>query len=239
MLLSQTLIEDVEKTEFEFPLESVSKEIHAATDGRLELLLDAETRVIDEPQEIIGYFRKRLKESYGESLFHFILISRLIEKRLIEFEEIKEILKTPLFKPITFPRAHLIIPTIFPHPQIQSFSINPEVKEILEKDELSRLVIDNVLLEIQQTPELTYENYYINVSLEQDIEVPEWKEILVSVQVEERDFIEKMKLWETIEQKIRTKIEEIRGQCSTNEQKRKIDELNQDLAIEVIESTFF
>jgi hypothetical protein len=226
------LLEDVEGTEFEFPLERVSNEIHGATDGRLELLLDAKTLVIDETQEIIGYFRKRLKESYGKSLFHFIFISHLIEKRLTGFEETK---LQSFFKPLTFPKARLIIPTIFP-PQIQSLSINPEVREILKKDEHSRIIIDNVLLEIQEIPELKDENYYINVSLEQDIEVPDWKEIVVSVQVEGRDYDDKMRLWEAIEERVRTKIEHIRDKYPAKERKI-IDRINENLAIE-IEETF-
>ena len=118
------------------------------------------------------------------------------------------------------------------------FLITPEVRDKMKGNEHLQEVIDSVLVEISNLPELSIGNCLISVSLERDIELSDWEEILVSVQVEERSFVEKMKLWEAIEQKVRGKIEDIRGQCDTDEEKRVIDEINQDLAIEVVERAF-
>lgn len=112
--------------------------------------------------------------------------------------------------------------------------LQPEVGEMLEKNGHLRIIIGNVLLQIQEIPELKDENYYIDVSLEQDIEVPGWKEVLISVQVGGRDYDDKMRLWETIEERVRTTIERIRDKCPPDERKM-IDRINENLAIEIEE----
>lgn len=230
LFLSKIFGEDIGK--FGSHLERVDW-IHGATDGKVELVLDAETFTMAEQQETIEHYRKLMKEAYGESLFH-LFTSYLVKERLSEFEKI---LKSRFFETIQFSEVYPIIPTVLLGPQIKAFSISPEVREMMETNELHRTILDSVLLEIQETLELRDENYYINVSFEQDIEVPEWKEILISVKVEDMDFIEKMNLWETMEQQVRTEIEDIRNHCISDNQKRIIDEINQGLAIEVIERT--
>jgi uncharacterized protein YajQ (UPF0234 family) len=123
------------------------------------------------------------------------------------------------------------------NPQVRIFSTSPEVKEMLESDDISRTIFDSILLEIQEALESSGENYRINVSLEQDLEVPEWREILISVQVKERNYDEKMKLWESIEEIVRKRIDRIRDEYPKRERKI-IDGINENLAIEIEETQF-
>ncbi|MGQ9723592.1 MAG: hypothetical protein ACUVXA_20015 [Candidatus Jordarchaeum sp.] len=217
--MSEYFVEDELITKFESPLEAFSR-VHGTSDRRLELFLNAETSAIYESKDVIRYFSTRSS------------IIRCVFKELENLFKCVEV-KPRLFEPIISTNYFLSAKTIF-SPERRTFSINPEVREILEKDELSRTILDNVLLEIQEILELRDEDYTINISLVQDIEVPEWKEILFSVQVENRNYDDKMRLWEEIEEGVRTKIEQIREKYPEDEWKI-IDKINENLAIEVVE----
>jgi len=119
----------------------------------------------------------------------------------------------------------------------QTSSIETEVKEMLETDEYLKTILDNVLLKIQETLELGDETYYINVSLEQDIAIPDWKDILVLVKVKKRNHNAKMRLWETIEERVREIIEQIRDKYPAAEEGEIIDRFNENLAI-IIQEVF-
>ena len=232
--MSQNSVGVIETIGLERHLEKNLDFIGGVTNGKVELLLNVETHVVAET-DIIRYFRKLFEESYGGLSPYFICYryARSPESA-ISFEEIWK----SYFKPLAFPKAHLIIPTKFLSHIMQRLSITPEVIEKMEEDKHLRMVINNALNEVKGLLDLSNENYLIRASFEQDIEVPDWEEILVSVQIEERDFGEKMKLWEAIEEKVRSRIEDVRRQCVTDEQKRMIDEINQGLSVEVIDRTF-
>jgi hypothetical protein len=108
---------------------------------------------------------------------------------------------------------------------------------MLESDDILKTILDSLLQDIQEILESRDESYHISVSLEQDIEVPRWREILISVQVRERNYDEKMKLWENIEEMVRKKIESIRDERPKKERKI-IDDINENLAIEIEETQF-
>jgi len=117
-------------------------------------------------------------------------------------------------------------------------NIIPEVQKVLEKNEHSKIVLDNVLAEIQETLNQRNENHIIKVTLEQDAEAPRWKEIVITVQVRERDHNSKISLWEEIEEKVGAKIEQIRNKYSPKEWKI-IDKITQNLSIKLEEHPRF
>lgn len=224
-----------------FPYRKIMQNIDSLTDGKMELFLDAETYVADEKEKVrkeifrnyellkTSYYHMFLKAFYDSSLYNE-------HSRLTRFGD--------LFKPDfqTYFKSDFKTDfatfTQFLYPQIRFFSITSEVRDKMRENEYLSLIIDKALIEIRDLPELSSENYLVRASLERDIEVPDWEEIVVSIRIEERNFDEKMKLWEIVEQKIRSGIEVIRSQCVTDEQRQIVDEINQDLSVEVIESTF-
>lgn len=215
----QISIENVSHDEPE-PSEENASSIRSTTQHIIELLLDVKTGYKPEPAEI---FQSQLYYS----ILHSIL-KHCHEKLSIE--------AISHFRPfVIFPEARSLVQTLLPPLQIRTLSISLEVGEILDKNEYLKIVLDNALLEIQKILNLKDENYIINVSLEQDIEVPEWKEIVVSIQVRERDYNEKMNLWEEIEEKVRTKIEQIQNRYPPKERKI-IDKIYQNLSIEIEEN---
>lgn len=217
----QISIENVPHDELELSEENTR--IRSTTEYITELLLDVKTSSKTEPAETLQ-----------SPLLYSILYSIL--KRYHEKLSLSSIEAIPRFRRfVILPEVRLLVQTLFSPPQIRTLSISPEVQEILEKDEYSKIVLDNVLLEIQETLDLRDENYTVNVSLEQDIEVPEWREIVVAIQVRERDYNEKMNLWEEIEEKVRAKIEQIQSRYPPKEQKI-IDKIYQNLSIEIEEN---
>lgn len=119
---------------------------------------------------------------------------------------------------------------------IQRISKSSEIEEIIQRDKHLRTMLDISVTQIIHLLQQE-ENYLIHVFYEQDIEVPKWKEVVISVRITERSYDDKMRLWELIEGKVRTKIEEIRTQLPKKE-RRRIDRLNEKLSIRVKESIF-
>lgn len=233
--------DETEKEEVHFPSRKNMESIDSLTDGKMELFLDAETYVMDEKEKIMEQVLRNyefLKAFYGHMFWKAFYDSSLYieHSRLTRFgDRFKPDFQT-YFKSDFKTDFATFTESLFP--QIRFFSITSEVRDKMRENEYLRMIIDKALIEIRDLPQLSSENYLVHASLERDIEVPDWEEIVVSIRIEERNFDEKMKLWEIIEQKIRSRIEVIRSQCVNDEQRQIIDEINQDLSVEIIESTF-
>lgn len=202
-----------EKTgQIELSLERAPWEIRGGTDGKLELFPKAETYISDEMQNVYRYWNTIETSAKAQQ-------PNLI--KMLDFER--------LIKMFTIFLYQAILRSWQPFPPLQTISISPEVKINLERDKFSRIIIDASVIEIIRLLEQE-RNYLINVFCETDVEVPTWTEIVISVHVEKRPYEEKMRLWELLEEKVRTRIEEIRKQVSKAERKL-VDKTNENLAI--------
>ncbi|KPV61924.1 MAG: hypothetical protein AOA66_1597 [Candidatus Bathyarchaeota archaeon BA2] len=206
------------------------------TDGKPELLPRGETIVSEEfgeayrslsklsyvpldrswlpdVDELIGTFNACLYRGMMESLwqpflfrmFHISLHRTMIETLLQTF----------------------IIP-------LQRISKSSEIEETIQRDKNLRIMLDVSVTEIIYLLQQE-EEYSIHMFYERDVDVPKWKEVVISVHITERSFDDKMRLWELIEEKVRAKIEDIRKQMPKKE-RRKISRLNEKLSIRVKES---
>jgi hypothetical protein len=118
----------------------------------------------------------------------------------------------------------------------QGVVIYPEVREHMKSDEQLRKIIDASVIELSNALE-DEESYYLDIFEETDVDVPAWNENVIRVRTGTMNFENKMKLWERLEERVRSKIEEIRKQLPPNK-RRKIDAMNESLSIRLEEEAF-
>jgi len=69
-------------------------------------------------------------------------------------------------------------------------------------------------------------NYQIKVKIAEDLEIPEWKETLISIKVPKRSPKDLIRLWKIVEERVRKKIESIK-----KENEEEINKINENLVI--------
>lgn len=111
----------------------------------------------------------------------------------------------------------------------QEIIIQPEIRERMESDEPLRRIVDVSISELSNALE-GEDSYVLDVFGESDVEVPEWNENVIRVRIGTVSFENKIKLWESLEERVRSKIEEIRKQLPPS-RRRKIDAINENLSI--------
>ena len=111
----------------------------------------------------------------------------------------------------------------------QEIIIQPEIRERMESDEPLRMIVDVSISELSNALE-SEDSYVLDVFNESDVEVPEWNENVIRVRIGTVSFENKIKLWESLEERVRSKIEEIRKELPPN-RRRKIDVINENLSI--------
>jgi hypothetical protein len=106
--------------------------------------------------------------------------------------------------------------------------ISPEIKELSESNALFNDVLTTALSEISLLldKEMYKLNYQIKVKIEEDLEIPEWKETLISIKVPKRNPEDLVRLWKVVEERIRKKIESVK-----KENEEEINKINENLAI--------
>lgn len=115
----------------------------------------------------------------------------------------------------------------------ESIFIHPEIKTQMASDPYWQRIIDTSVTEASVTLR-NQEVFVIDVFEENDIDLPCWNEYVLRVRIAKGNFEDKMKLWETLEENIRSKIQEIRNRLKPSERK-KIDAINERLSIRVDE----
>lgn len=81
--------------------------------------------------------------------------------------------------------------------------MSTEIIEMTKKDKLVDKSLREILTSINYTLK---DNYKINVQIEQDIEIPDWKEILIIIKLSDIDRKQKIRLWKIIEERARKHI---------------------------------
>jgi len=106
--------------------------------------------------------------------------------------------------------------------------VSPEIKEISELDALFNDVLTTTLSEISflLDKEMDKLNYQIKVKIEEDLEIPDWKETLISIKVPKRSPQDLIRLWKIVEERVRKKIESIK-----KENEEEINKINENLVI--------
>jgi len=84
--------------------------------------------------------------------------------------------------------------------------IGSEIREMSE-DMYFNKILRHSLAEINFLLEKENLNYQINVTIEEDIEIPEWKEILFLIKISKIKHEELIRLWKNIGENVRKKIE--------------------------------
>jgi hypothetical protein len=107
--------------------------------------------------------------------------------------------------------------------------IQPEVREVMNRDEQLRRIIDASIVELSNALE-GEDSYSLDVFEESDVDVPGWNENVIRVRIGTVNFENNIKLWESLEEKVRSKIEEIRKQLPSG-RRRMIDAINENLSI--------
>lgn len=111
----------------------------------------------------------------------------------------------------------------------QEIIIQPEIRERMESDEPLRRIVDVSISELSNALE-GEDSYVLDVFGESDVEVPDWNENVIRVRIGALSFENKIKLWESLEERVRSRIEEIRKQLPPS-RRRKIDAINENLSI--------
>ncbi len=106
--------------------------------------------------------------------------------------------------------------------------ISPEIKELSESNALFNDVLITALSEISflMDKEMDKLNYQIQVKIEEDLEIPEWKETLILIKVPKRNPEDLIRLWKIVEERVRKKIESIK-----KENEEEINKINENLVI--------
>lgn len=167
------------------------------------------------------------------SLYTSTIISFLAgivqEQQKYECNRIKALIQcSPLFK--------TTMKTIRPFLPRQGIVIHPEIRVHMENNEYLRKIIDVSIIELSNVLE-DEDSYLLEVFEENDAEVPRWIENIIRVRIGNINFENKIMLWENLEERVRSRIEEIRRQLPPNK-RRKIDALNESLSIRLEEENF-
>lgn len=144
-----------------------------------------------------------------------------------------------VIKPWWYAAHHLVCPRYFgsqtdirpdtsPNIANNFTEISLEIKELSESNALFNDVLTTALSEISflLDKEMDKLNYQIKVKIEEDLEIPEWKETLISIKVPKRNPEDLIRLWKLVEERVRKKIESIK-----NENEEEINKINENLAI--------
>lgn len=157
-----------------------------------------------------------------------LLTKIMQEQQKYECDRIKALTQClPLFR-TTMETARPFLPR-------QGILIHPEIRVHMENDEYLRKIIDVSIIELSNALE-DEDSYFLEVFEENDAEVPTWIENVIKVRIGSMKFENKIKLWENLEERVRSKIEEIRGQLPPNK-RRRIDAVNENLSIRLEEET--
>ncbi|MBU4501676.1 MAG: hypothetical protein KKA79_03735 [Nanoarchaeota archaeon] len=100
---------------------------------------------------------------------------------------------------------------------MQRISLPPNIKIVVEssvkrkckKDTLLKELIDIIKHEVVNIPELQNKNYDVKLSIVRDIELPEWEKLVVSFDIPELGFDEKIIMWDIIDKQIRKVVHEL------------------------------
>lgn len=110
--------------------------------------------------------------------------------------------------------------------------ISPEIKELSQSNVLFNDVLTTALSEISflLDKEMDKLNYQIKVKIEEDLEIPDWKETLISIKIPKRNPKDLIRLWKVVEKRVREKIESIK-----EENEEEITKINDNLVIVIDE----
>lgn len=110
--------------------------------------------------------------------------------------------------------------------------ISPEITELSESNALFNDVLIVALSEISflLDKEMDKLNYQIKVKIEEDLEIPDWKETLISIKIPKRNPKDLIRLWKVVEKRVREKIESIK-----EENEEEINKINDNLVIVIDE----
>lgn len=134
----------------------------------------------------------------------------------------------PLVCPCYFDSQIDKIPDTSPTIANNFTEISPEIKELSESNALFNDVLINALSEISflLDKEMDKLNYQIQVKIEEDFEIPEWKETLILIRVPKRNPEDLIRLWKVVEERVRKKIDSIK-----KENEEEINKINENLVI--------
>ncbi len=90
--------------------------------------------------------------------------------------------------------------------------VSSEIRELSEKDVHFNKILANTLTEVDFILDKDGINYRIRVEIEEDIEIPEWKEFLILIQISITNHKELVQLWRKISENVRNKIESIKSE---------------------------
>lgn len=121
-------------------------------------------------------------------------------------------------------RTDMVLPT----GGFNFIEIDSEIKELSQSNVLFNDVLTTALSEISFLLDKGMDklNYQIKVKIEEDFEIPEWKETLISIKVPERNPKDLIRLWKLIEERVRKKIESIK-----KENEEEITKINENIVI--------
>jgi|GEM_PF-4797425 len=108
--------------------------------------------------------------------------------------------------------------------------------EVLRKktDENFGIIIDEVKSAIEKLPELRDEEYYTEIFLRCDVELPEWEQTIIKFKIENKTFDEKMKLWDEIDSRLRKVIKTVRDEAIRKSiDPVEIDKINKNLFVDL------
>lgn len=98
-----------------------------------------------------------------------------------------------------------IMPDNIPNMSNSFTEMTFEIKDMVKNDKFFNKSLRDILTSINYS--LNNENNYkINVQIEQDIEIPDWKEVLILIKLPRRDRRQLISLWRIIEERARKNI---------------------------------
>lgn len=96
--------------------------------------------------------------------------------------------------------------------------ISPEVKEMAKNKEFNQ-VFTSALYEINCFLDRNNIAYTINAKVEEDIEFPEWKDVVVSVKIQQNNPERVFQIWETIEENIENRMSKLKDETGAIKEK--------------------
>src|SRR3990170_5537118 len=134
----------------------------------------------------------------------------------------------PLVCPRYFGSQIYIRPDTSPTIANNFTEVSPEITELSQSNALFNDVLITALSEISflLDREMDKLNYQIKVKIAEDLEIPEWKETLISIKVPKRSPKDLIRLWKIVEERVRKKIESIK-----KENEEEINKINENLVI--------
>lgn len=150
----------------------------------------------------------------------------------VEFPLEKGTLKEPEFLRMlegTRTRESLGIPSI-----LERIAEDVEVLRKKNTDENFGRIIDEIKGTVEKLSVLRDEEYYTEIFLRRDVELPEWEQTIIRFKIENKTFEEKMKLWDEIDKKIRRVIKDLKEDAlKKGVDPSEIDKINKNLFVDV------